>query len=341
MTASFALLAVVLVISFVAAMFAFAQDGIERALPPRFSVVYGSPDAKHKLLALPVTGIILGERSEFSDPFNLLTTQVTYGYELKRQLIEAAEDNSIKGIVLEINSPGGTIYGARAIADGVEYYRKQTKKPVIAHISGLGTSGGYWVASSAEEIFADYGSTLGSIGVLFGPFKYYNTVISEDQGALVGGVVTQNGIETTYFTAGTSKDIGNPYRRLTAEEIDFLQRSVNNEYNDFVEFVSKHRNISSTTIKEKIGALIYENKSALELRLIDGTRNKQEAYAILAKKAGLTEGAYYVVQHKTEPPLRQFLFSALLNDIKPKSVCLPYLSSLILAYQGDIFSLCQ
>jgi protease IV len=113
------------------------------------------------------------------------------------------DDLSLHGVVLEINSPGGAICGARAIADDVSYYRSKAKKPIYAHVEGLAA---YWAASAADKVIADYGSDIGSIGVIMGPFKYYNTVVNEDSGLFDGGVITQNGIESVSITAGKPKD---------------------------------------------------------------------------------------------------------------------------------------
>lgn len=321
----------------------FTESSLDSAtLPPEYKILHGKKG--EKLLSLPISGMILGEKEEEINPLGVLSGGgVTYGYDLKKQLMDASEDEGIKGVILEINSPGGTIYGARAITDGVSYYKEKTNRPVIAIIKGLGASGAYWSAVSADAIYADYGSTIGSIGVLFGPFQYYNKVVSEDGGALVGGIVTQNGIETTYITAGKSKDIGNPYRQLTQDELATMQRSVNNEYNDFVSFVSKRRNISGSEIRDKIGAMIYENQSARDLHLIDGTKNKQDAYAELAKRANIS-GDFQVVGVKKEPTFAQmFLESFLQKRSTPivSSLCLSHLSSAILVYFGDISSLCR
>lgn len=308
--------------------------------PLEYKTVSGV-DSDEKLLSIRVSGMILGEKDEMPNPFDFFGSGVTYGYDVKQELIDAATDDSIKGVILEINSPGGTIYGSHAIADGVSYYKKKTNKPVIVFISGLGASGAYWAAVSADAIYADYGSTIGSIGVIFGPFQYFDKVVSQDGGVLVGGVVTQNGIDTTYFTAGKSKDIGNPYRQLTQEEIASMQASVNNEYVDFVSYVSTRRKISQQELKERIGAMIYENKRAQALRLIDGTKNKQGAYRELAGRAGIKGDSYKVVTIRREPTFVQmFLDSMTQKQTLSAKGCPSYLFSTMLVYFGDPAMIC-
>jgi len=332
-------LSLILFLSFVALFSSFGSDDLEIAIPKSYAFVFGNRKSDNRLLSIPIAGVILGEK-EVVDPLSFLDVGIVYGYEVKKTLYEAADDDTISGVILEVNSPGGTIFGSRAIADGVTYYKEKTGKPVIAIISGLGASGGYYAISSTDQIVADYGSTIGSIGVLMGPFKYYNDVVSEDGGILLGGVVTQNGIETTYFTGGTSKDLGNPYRQLTQREREILQEQINNEYGLFVEYVSKHRNISESDLRNQIGALIYDNTLATEFKLIDATINKESAYADLAKRAGLGLDDYVVIREQTQPTFLEALLQARTPKVEKTSVLCP-LSSTILAYHGSVTELCN
>lgn len=305
-----------------------------------YKTVYGEKNSKQQFLSIPINGVIIGQRSEIPDPFAFLEAGITYGYDVKEELRIAADNKSIKGVILEVNSPGGTIYGSHAIADGVAYYKAKTNNPVITHIGGLAASGGYWASVSSDYVTADYGSTIGSIGVIFGPFKYYDTVVSEDGGAFVGGIVTQQGIETTYFTAGKSKDLGNPYRRLSTDEIRVMQQSVNNEYDAFVQYVSKRRTLTSDKIRNQIGALVYDNKSAMQLGLIDATMSKEDAYRVLANKSSIGTSDYQIVQPRSGTGFFESL-SEIMSQRKQPIVSTCPLTTLILAYHGPTSSLCQ
>lgn len=302
--------------------------------------IYG--EGSKEILSIKISGPLLGSNDSANSLSGIFSDQYTYGYEVKDQLYYAATDDSIAGVILEIDSPGGTIYGARAIADGVEYYRTQTKKPVYTHIQGMGDSGAYWIAASTDKIFSDYGSDIGSIGVIMGPFEYYDTPIATGGSLLGGGVVTQNGIESINITSGRSKDIGNPYRKLTNAEIRELQRQVNNEYNDFVSFVSHHRKIDGNTIRNKIGAMSYDPKSALELRLIDAIGSRQDAYDAIAEAANVQDD-FYVAREESAPTVVESLFGAL--GRKPQSTTsklnLCGLAQTTLAYHGDVSKWCE
>lgn len=259
-----------------------------------YDYVYGDENSKNKILSIKINGTILNEDPDESSWFE--DTDVVYGYSIKEELYRAAEDDTIKGILFEISSPGGTVTGSKAIADGVAYYKAKTGNPVIAYGQGTVASGGYWVAASADYIILDQGSIIGSIGVIFGPFEYYDKVTAIDGGLLSGGIVTQNGIEYTYITAGDSKDLGNPFRRMTQEEVAVLQTGVNNEYADFITHVSEGRGIDEVTIKTQIKALIYDNVQAESLGLIDETLNREDAFDRTAEKCDLSVSDYQIVR---------------------------------------------
>lgn len=302
--------------------------------------VYGEAHSFNDLLAIPVTGEIVGDGATSLASFD---AEVTSGYEVKQKLYEAVDHDEIKGVVLEINSPGGTIYGAHAIADGVEYYRSKTKRPVFAHIEGIGASGAYWAAVSADRVVADYGSDVGSIGVVMGPFKYYNTVLSEQGGLFDGGVMTQNGIQSVSITAGKSKDLGDPYRQLTTDEQRQLQQSVNNDYDQFVQYVSQRRDITAEVLRNQVGAMIYDNKTAQNLKLIDQSGSREDVYAALAKAAKVEGEDYRVVRQATAVSFLASLLGAVTHAPthsakSPASLCALTRSPLV--HYGSVTELC-
>lgn len=308
-------------------------------------VVYGEADAPGKLLSIPVTGVILGEELEPAGFFGL--PGVVYGYEVREKLRKAAEDSDIAGVILEFETPGGTIFGARAIAAGIEEYRAKTGKPVVAFVAGLSASGGMYAMAPADLILADYGSLVGSIGVTMGAVEYWDGIFATEGGILGGGVTTRNGIVFQPITAGRSKDVGAPYRPLTDQEKAELQRGVENEYAEFVRYVAAKREIPEATIRDRIGAMVYDNATAQELGLIDGTADRPEAYARAAALAGLEAGKFRVVRETGGG----WSWGGLLGKLGlgsgdraeapaagPTRICFP--AHAILAYYGDPVALC-
>jgi protease-4 len=254
--------------------------------------LYGSTGSEHKLLSLRIDGTIDGQAPADSAD---RAQDTVYGYDVKDQLLAAAKDDQVAGVILEINSPGGAIYGAQAIADGVKTYRDKTHKPVYAHVSGMAASGAYWAAASTDRIIADLGSSIGSIGVIEGPFYYYDKVLSADAEG-TGTVVTQNGIQAVTITAGKGKDLGDPYRKMTPEDIAGLQEAVNADYAAFVDYVSSRRHISPDTIRNQLGAAVFGTQGAASHQLIDDTAGREAAYAQLAAAAHLKDDDYEVVR---------------------------------------------
>lgn len=303
--------------------------------------VYGNRKAHDKLLVVRVDGVILGEKID--EP--LFSGGYAYGYEIQETLRKAADDEDIKGVLLWMSTPGGTIYGARAIADGVAEYKAETGNPVVAYVAGLSASGGMYAMSGADAIVADHGSLVGSIGVIFGPFTYYDGVVATEGGILGGGVTTTNGITVEYLTAGRSKDVGNPYRQLTSEERETLQDGLDAEYDEFVAYVSEHRGIPADSIRNELGAMVYGNAKAQEYGLIDGTAALLDAYRMLAERAGVREFQYQVVEESGSNSIFGALVKsgadaealATLAEAAP-ATCLP--SSEYLAFWGDPAAAC-
>ena len=296
-----------------------------------YSYVAGNISSKNKILSIKIDGIIYSSRTE-NDPFDFLFPGTIYGYTIKDILTSAASDPEIKGVILEIDSPGGTINGSRAIYDGVKYYKAKSGKPVLAFIEGMGASGAYMSAIAADYITADHGSLTGSIGVIMGPFKYYNKVISESD--FVGSVATENGIEYTYITGGEDKEFGSPYKPLSEKAKFVMQENVNTEYKNFVDLVTKDREIPYSEITDNIGALVYENTRAKELGLIDEVRNKHESYNQLAQLAGLTDNDFQIVGFKQNDLWSSIFSGVLSNFYKPETMGCRLCNQMLFMY-GD------
>jgi protease IV len=274
----------------------------------RYRFISGESSSRNRILSLDVVGPILGS-GEDSSGFAFGVGELTYGYQIQTQLREAAEDKKIKAVFLRFMTPGGTIFGSQAIFDGIKAYKKATGNPVYIYIEGISASGGVWAMVGADKIYADHGSLVGSIGVLGPQLQYFNQPKAIDGGLFGGGVVTDAGIENIAITAGRGKDLGNPFRRPTAEELQVLRAGVNAEYNNFVSHVAKARGIKANVIRDQMGAMIFDNKSAQRWGLIDGTLSRQGVLDKLAATANLGED-YQVIGFR---PKSVSLFSQLLG----------------------------
>ena len=290
----------------IGATVAGVAGGTDTSGLPR-ELIVGERGADVQLVAVPVTGVILGEDRGGGGLFS--AADLTYGYTIKEQLAELADDDSVDGIVLEMDTPGGTIFGAKAIADGVAAYREKTDKPVVAHVSGISASGGMYAMAGADTIYADHGTLIGSIGVIFGPFASYDGVTAIDGGILGGGVTTEGGIDVEYLTAGRNKDLGNPYRPLNDEERAVLQEGLDDAYDEFVDHVSTNRDLPAAEIEKELGAMLFGEQQALGNGLIDGVANRDESFRLAAEAAGLADDDTWSVERlqTSEPGLLDLL----------------------------------
>jgi protease IV len=266
-------------------------DGVEHVF------MEGRRGAGNKLLAVRVDGVILGAPTR-DVPTQFFRVGITYGYQVRRALEDAARNDDVKGVLLHVQTPGGTIFGSRAIHEGVMAVRK-ANKPVIAYIEGLSASGGVMATAGADRIFADHGSFIGSVGVLGPMLIFYNRPVAFDGGLIGGGITTEGGIEQTVIMAGRGKDLGNPFRRPTPDEVASLQRGVENEYGQFVQHVATHRGIDETVVREEMGAHIFGTDAARALRLIDDTLDQRQSLAQLAEMAQVGED-YQLVRPRFE-----------------------------------------
>jgi protease-4 len=260
-----------------------------------YITVAGKANSSEKLLVVDLTGMILGVPPfPNSDPYLYKAFGVTFGDQLKNQILAAAKVDAIKGILIQTTTPGGTIFGSVAIHDAIVMYQKQTKKPVVVWIEGGSMSGGVYSTVGASAIYAAPGSLTGSIGVNAGMLTYYDGPMALFQSNL--GIETKGGVEVKSLHAGKGKDFGNPFRRATEEEVTNRQQAIDQLYKDFVDHVAANRGIESEKIVNDMGAYVFGNAQAEALGLIDATLSRDEAYAALAVLAGIKTNDFAIVR---------------------------------------------
>jgi protease IV len=176
---------------------------------------------------------------------------------------QAEKNKNIEIIVIEINSPGGTPVASDEISVAI----KNAKKPTVALIRDVGASGGYWIASATDHIFANRMSITGSIGVISSYLEF--SKLMEDYGV---------GYER--LVSGEYKDLGVPFKELDNKERKVLQTKINKIHDFFVEEVAVNRNMNSFEVRKLATGEFYLGSEALELGLVDqlGGFNELEAY---------------------------------------------------------------
>lgn len=210
------------------------------------------------------------------------------------QLIKRAEeDKRIKGVLFEINSPGGSPVATEEIVRAIEKLKR--KKPAVAWIADVGASGAYWIASSCNKTYADALSITGSIGV-------YSA--STDLSRLYDWL----GINITIIKSGKYKDMGSSSRGLTDEEKKILQNVVNITHNHFIKSVAKNRGLDIDYVRKLATGRIYIGEEAKKLRLIDDTLGREEAIAQTGIISGLGPQPQ-IIDIRPEPNISELLRS--------------------------------
>lgn len=266
----------------------YAEEASSRA-DGFIDVVRGelNDDEDNKLAIVPISGLIDSLSISDTNPAGWFSNDfVTFGYTIKETLADLAEDDAVKGVLLLMNTPGGTINGSKAIADGVQAYQEATGKPVYAYVQSISASGGMWSMAGADHIIADEGALVGSIGVILGSLLYYDDPIAVDQGLLFGGVETRGGIKATMLAAGEGKDFGNPYREAGEAELAAVQANLDDLYDLFRAHVAAERDLTDQQVRD-LGAMVYSPRRAQEFGLVDEVADFDAALASLADAAGL------------------------------------------------------
>jgi protease IV len=299
-----------------------------------FITLDGEESSTNIIAIIELNGLIIETSSELSNlrnPFIISPKKI----EIK---LEELKKVSPKAIIFSINSPGGTVSASKKLYDIIKIYKKNNNNTkIFIHTDELLASGGYWVATVADGIYASYGSITGSIGVKGPDWFFYDKPKTISTGIFGNTIETENGIEVFSNTAGESKDIFNPFRKPTKKELKHLQNMVNEIYSDFIRIVSKERKIETNTLKEDIGALIFTSTHANELNLIDDELNLEELIDKIIKENNFTDYKVIKIINEKNSLVKEILTSSSSKkEIYFSYECLSLRSSItaILSYEA-------
>jgi len=232
--------------------------------------------------SIPIKGIILMDG-----------TQTTFGEKVAAaseivDFIKQAEDNDlVKAIILDINSPGGSAVASMEIAEAV----KKAEKPVVVVIREIGTSGAYWVASAADMVIARDLSITGSIGVIGSYIE-------------LAGLLHRFNLTYRRLIAGERKDLGTPYRELQPDEEKIIQGKLDFMHKVFITHVAENRNLSFEHVKALADGSIYLGAEAIELGLIDRIGSYDDGVAYIEDLLNIT---VEISEYKHVPSLLEAL----------------------------------
>lgn len=182
---------------------------------------------------IPIHGPISQKGSIFQEFFGGASTE-----EIESMVASAVSDPNIKAVVLDIDSPGGSVYGVEQAAESIRNARG--KKPIVSIANSLAASAAYWIGAQADEFYVAPGAEVGSVGV----FAMH---------ADLSGALEKEGIKVTFIKAGKHKVDGNPYEPLSDDARADVQDSVDRYNADFVKGLAAGRGVAPSTVKDKFG----------------------------------------------------------------------------------------
>jgi protease-4 len=172
------------------------------------------------------------------------------------QLKRFADDDSVKAIIIHVNSPGGGVAASEEIYREVKRIRDEKKKRIVASIETVGASGAYYVASATNKIYADKGSVVGSIGVIAEWVNY-------------GELLRWAKLNAITLKAGEFKDTGSPTREMTPAEREYMQGLIDNMHTQFIQAVADGRHAKEADIRAIANGKVWTGEQANGMKLVD------------------------------------------------------------------------
>jgi protease-4 len=220
---------------------------------------------------------------------------------LTRRLREVREDESIGGVVLRVNSPGGSSFAAESIRHEVSLTARE--KPLVVSMGGAAASGGYWISAPAQRIFASAETITGSIGV-FGLLPNIRELAN-------GQGITFDAVRTGPFA-----DLGSIAREKSDKEMEMIQEIVDADYEQFISIVAEGRGMSPEEVRKLAGGRVWSGRAAAENGLVDELGGLRDAIAYLVEKLGY--GVDYEMRQFPEPKTgAELLKSIFAGEEKP------------------------
>jgi protease-4 len=251
--------------------------------PLREHVVSGSGEAK--ILVLDVSGTITteAERGAFG-----IGEQQGLVSRIESELSLAEQDEEVRGVIVRINSPGGTVTASDILYDRLSRFRTARGVPVVAQLMDIAASGGYYVALAADEIVAHPTTVTGSIGVIF-------------TGVSFEGLMDKIGVRNQTIKTGSKKDIGSPLRGMTAEERELLEALLGDLQDRFMELVDERRPSLTPQMRQVIGdGRVLSARQAFDAGLVDRIGYLNDTIEVAKSRAGLSEARIILYRRPDE-----------------------------------------
>lgn len=229
------------------------------------------PTSEDFVAIVPIVGTIQESTGSMSD------VNTAYDHDYLMGYVDALIDNEHnKGIVLELNTPGGTVYESDELYLKLMEYKEKTGRPIWAYMQGMCCSGGVYIASSSDEQYANRNTTTGSIGVIMSTYD-------------LSGLYEKLGIKEVNITSGKNKAMGSAGSAMTKEQKDIYKSIVIECFDQFVGIVAKGRNLPVEDVIKIADGRILSANQALGHGLIDGIKGEEEFYEYVEAQSGTDE----------------------------------------------------
>lgn len=221
---------------------------------------------KDSVAVIPIYGVITQGKTSHS--WDRGSQQIA------KRIKKMAAKKEVRAIVLDINSPGGTVGAVQEIHSAILKAKASEKKPFVARFGEVSASGGYYVAAPCDAIYSHPGTITGSIGVIFSVSNFE-------------GLMKKVGYRNEAIKSGKYKDIGSAMRTMTAEERRLLQGMIDDSYDQFVGAVAAGRKMKLEDVRELADGRIYTGRQAKETGLVDELGDLQDAIDAAGEMAKL------------------------------------------------------
>lgn len=216
-----------------------------------------------------------------------------YCEKLVPEIVSLAEDDNVKAVVLRINSPGGSVFGTKEIAEALRYL-KSKKKPLVVSMGDYAASGGYWISSEGDYIFADALTITGSIGI-FG-------LLPE-----ASGLMQKLGLSPQTVSTNPGANFPELFRPMSDAQRAAMQSYIDNGYEDFIAQVARGRKMDKSAVRRIAEGRVWNAMTAREIGLVDKIGSLQDAVEYAASKADLKDNYDVAAYPVFEPSLWDYI----------------------------------
>lgn len=223
-------------------------------------------------------------------------------------VVKFKEDTGIRGVIVRINSPGGAVGPTQEVASEIKKLR--AVKKVYISMGSVCASGGYYIAATGEKIYASPSTITGSIGVIM-------------QQTVVEDLMKKIGVQSNTIKAGSMKDVGNPFRKMTDSERQYLQNIIDSIHDQFIKDVAAGRKMPVETARKLADGRIYTGLQAKEAGLIDGIGTFYDVVDEMKKVVGIKGKPELVYGKRPFSPLK-WLVSSMVQEMFTREQAQPF-----------------